>query len=238
MNNKNITWLHTADLHLGQPVKGAFLSDPMLARQRMTDYLSTFERIIKMAQLHSPSFLFIAGDFLEHGYVNDTLLNFIKDLFQAIPFTQIFIAPGNHDPYRLDSCYRWESWPTNVHIFQDKWETHHFGDLTICGRGFSDFIEPKFIPPPDILNKYKFMVVHGTFIKNHETTDYFPLPAPLLTTLNYNYIAAGHIHKQDACRLKNSCRTLFNYPGSPEALNWKELGSRYITLGMLKNGLV
>jgi DNA repair protein SbcD/Mre11 len=48
-----------------------------------------------------------------------------------------------------------------------------------------------------------------------------------------DYVALGHIHKRQTYQLKNNRGTIVHYPGSPEARNWKETGTRYLTLGTI-----
>ena len=54
----------------------------------------------------------------------------------------------------------------------------------------------------------------------------------------FAYVAGGHIHQSGTYRLANERQTLFRYPGSPEALNWKELGPRTVTWGSLVGGAI
>lgn len=228
----NVSWIHTADLHLGKPndhLKG----DSSTYRQRQKEYQLTFCRIIETVQLHQIPILLIAGDFLEHGYVSRSLFEFVQEQLSLIPDTQVFIAPGNHDPYRMDSCYQKEKWPDHVHIFSNRWEEVYLEkfDIHIVGRGFSDFYEKKPSLPPVIAKKNKqIMLTHGDLLfEMKKSSDYFPLYMEELKKLNFDYIALGHIHKAASYQLKNPRQTLVRYPGSPEALSWKEIGKRTIT---------
>ena len=88
-SNAAVTWVHTADLHLGQPIKGLQTASSTLIGQRLTEYLETFTRIIELVQTRKPTFLFIAGDFLEHGYVDLLLLSRVQELLASIPDTRV-----------------------------------------------------------------------------------------------------------------------------------------------------
>ena len=59
--------------------------------------------------------------------------NFLVEQFRRFP-GRVFIAPGNHDPYKPDALYRHIDWPTNVHIFQSMaWQAVEFEGITLWG---------------------------------------------------------------------------------------------------------
>jgi DNA repair protein SbcD/Mre11 len=236
---KPTTWIHTADLHLDRPIQG-WNGSKEEACKRREDYRETFKRIISLVKQKQVGFLFIAGDFLEHGFIQSSTVKWIKEHFLEIPNTKIFISPGNHDPYRFDSYYHSkEEWPQNVHIFTEEWQSLYIEEYDIClyGKGFSDYIESMWIAPPDV-HKYrkKIMIVHGTFFpygSSDEKCQYFPIEEKNLSVLEFDYVALGHIHKPQLFILDNQRKTHVCYPGSPEAVNWKETGIRTVTYGCL-----
>ena len=193
---KSISWLHTADLHLGKPIerwKGS--KDEYIVRKE--EYRETFRRMIRLVEERSIPFLLIAGDFLEHGYVTRSLYEFVWEQFNKIPQTMIWIAPGNHDPYRVDSIYRKEKWPDHVHIFGPKWEEHSCSkyDLTIIGKGFSDFHEREGSLPQVKAKGRTVMVAHGDLLLKKKKSDYFPIFEEELCQLELDYVALGHVHQ-------------------------------------------
>lgn len=232
---ENASWIHTADLHLGKP-SDHLQGDQALFRQRTEEYRQAFQHIISLVNKHQVPFLLIAGDFLEHGYVSRSLWDFVQEQLLRIPNTQVFIAPGNHDPYREDSVYRRENWPQHVHIFSSHWEDHYFPayDLQVVGRGFADFSERAGSLPTEVAKRgsRRLLIAHGDFLKDRRrTSDYFPLYRDQLAELDYDYVALGHIHKANSFQLSNQNKTLVRYPGSPAALTWKETGQRTVTWG-------
>ncbi|MBA4492967.1 exonuclease SbcCD subunit D [Paenactinomyces guangxiensis] len=232
---KPVTWVHTADLHLDEPIRG-WKGTRENAWKRSLDFRETFARVIGLTDERKADFLLIAGDFLEHGYVSKSTVRFVQEQFSKIPGTQVLIAPGNHDPYRPDSVYCLEKWPDNVHIFSEEWETLYYPeyDLRVYGRGFADFKETNWIAPDGVHGEgKKIMVIHGDYLQQEGTSFYFPVPDRELSSLEMDYVALGHIHKAADYRLNNCRRTWIRYPGSPEALNWKEIGERTVTFGTL-----
>lgn len=231
---KSVSWLHTADLHLGKPIenwKGS--KEEYLLRKE--EYRETFRKIINRIKEQSIPFLFIAGDFLEHGYVTRSLYEYVWEQLARISNTRIWIAPGNHDPYRIDSIYRKEKWPDNVHIFGTEWEEHACSkyDLTIIGKGFSDFHERERSLPKVKTKGRTIMIVHGDLLSREKKSDYFPILEQELNRLELDYVALGHVHQAYSQVLKNDRNTFVRYPGSPEALSWKETNERTVTIGKI-----
>ncbi|WP_028776502.1 metallophosphoesterase family protein [Shimazuella kribbensis] len=228
-----ISFVHIADLHLGEPIKG-WKWDKERVWIRQEEHQQTFKRIITYVKENAIPFLLIAGDFLEHGFVTSVLYQFVLEQLQRIPDTRIFISPGNHDPYREDSVYQQETWPENVYIFSDSWETLYFPEyhLHISGRGFGDFSDRKNSLPIPILDaNYHIYLVHGDF--KEEQSIYFPIIEKDLSEHDVDYVALGHIHKRQTYLLKNRKGTIIHYPGTPEARSWKETGVRFLTHGTI-----
>jgi DNA repair protein SbcD/Mre11 len=234
MKMREVSWMHTADLHLGKPIEHWRGTEEEYIK-RKEEYRETFQRMIKIVQQRKLPFLFIAGDFLEHGYVSRSLLDFVLEQFARIPETEVWIAPGNHDPYRGDSVYAKETWPDHVHIFGGKWETHTYReyDLQIVGKGFADFHEKQWSRPTLADSERKIMVVHGDLVTKRKKSDYFPIWQEALVDLELDYVALGHIHQAFSRVLDNERQTLLRYPGSPEALSWKETQARTCTIGQI-----
>lgn len=227
---RSVSWLHTADLHLGKPIEN-WKGSKEEYHIRKEEYRLTFQRMIDRIKEESIPFFFIAGDFLEHGYVTCSLYEYIWEQFSRIPDTWIWIAPGNHDPYRMDSVYRKEKWPHNVHIFGPDWEEHSCSkyDLTVIGRGFSDFHEKERSLPEIKANDRTVLVVHGDLVTKEKKSDYFPILEQELSLLELDYVALGHVHQAYSRILRNEKETFIRYPGSPEALTWKETDERTVT---------
>jgi exonuclease SbcD len=230
---KPITWIHTADWHLDEPIKGWKGAKEEFWRRR-EEHRETFRRVVSLTLDRQADFLFIAGDFLEHDTVTRSTVRFVIEELSRLEQTRVFITPGNHDPYRPDSPYALETWPDHVHIFKPEWECIELEQLslTVIGRGFSDYEEPKWIPPADLGGgARKLLVVHGDFLETSKSSKYFPVPARELSKLELDAALLGHIHQPVEKRLNNQRNTLVCYPGSPEALNWKETGPRHVLAG-------
>ena len=109
--------LHTGDLHLDSPFRGL---TPEKARLRREEQRSLLQRIAVLAQEREVDVVLIAGDLFDGDSVYYETTRMLADSFAAMP-AQIFIAPGNHDPFSEFSPYASVRWPENVHIFRSEY---------------------------------------------------------------------------------------------------------------------
>ena len=174
----------------------------------------------------------ISGDLYEQNYIRKSSIEYVNKLFEEIPDTQIFIAPGNHDPYIKNSFYSTYTWSKNVHIFNENIEKIDFEDAHIYGFGFTDFyckeseIEEIQVEEPDDIN---ILITHGSLDGgSDDLREYNPLRQSKLKQLDFDYIALGHIHKPYYNEEKN--QKIF-YPGSTISLGFDELGEHGILVG-------
>ena len=122
MKGGNMKFLHLADIHLDMPFK---LVGAMGEKRRMMQ-LDILRKV--------------AEDLYEHEYIKDGTINAFINIIKKMPDTQIFISPGNHDPFVAGSVYDRFEFPANVHIFSDL-EVVETEDYNIYGYGFSDFYD-------------------------------------------------------------------------------------------------
>lgn len=221
--------LHTADLHLEWPfaLSGA---DRLRGRLRRTELKEIFAAIIDLARTEQVQVLLIAGDLFEHQHATRGTAKFLDEQFRRIPKTRIFISPGNHDPFLATSLYATYPWPQHVHVFGPQVERVDLPDLpvSIYGWGFPDWEVPGYmlgalqVADPSRIN---LVVVHGG------EGAYHPFRPADLARIGADYIALGHIHKEEVVLTAPGGRVLARYCGSPEALNFGEPGQHGVLLG-------
>ena len=227
-------FVHIADMHFDSPFTNLSdkegLGDKMRFEQRRA-----FKKIIEYIKENEIPYLFISGDLYEHNYIRKSTIEYINNLFKEIPNTQIFISPGNHDPYIKNSYYNQYNWNENVKIFTDSLEKVETEDADIYGCGFNDFYcEECLIKDLEIKNKNKLniLIIHGS-LNASETLEknYNPMSSVLLREKEFDYYALGHIHKRDD-------GTNIVYPGSTVPIGFDELGEHGMIVGDLeKNNL-
>ena len=229
-------FIHIADMHFDSPYIN--LSDKNnMGDLRRLDQRKIFTKIIEYIKENSIPLFFISGDLYEHNYVKKSTIEFINNSFKQIPNTKIFISPGNHDPYLKDSFYHTYNWNNNVTIFKSEIEKVKIYDeinnlnINIYGYGFDDFYisnncEIDNIDIESNENTINILVIHGTLDGSQNTEKpYNPLSSSMLLDKKFNYVALGHIHKQEI--INNS----IVYPGSAISHGFDELGPHGMIVG-------
>ena len=218
-------FVHIADMHFDMPF--TVLAKNGLAEQRRLDQRNAFNKMVNYIKENNIDYLFISGDLYENEYVRKTTIEYINNCFKQIPNTKIFITPGNHDPYLVNSYYNKFEWNENVHIFT-KMEKIEDKKLNIYGYGFTDFYSKKVELPINIdTSKINILVMHADLDgATKEVGEYNSILESELKNTNFDYIALGHIHKNNF----NESKKIL-YPGSMIAGGFDELGKHGMLVG-------
>ena len=224
-------FVHLADLHLDAKFDSLSSIDGLPQKRRL-EQRKALKDVVEYIKENDIKLFLISGDLYEQNYIRKSSIEYVNKLFEEIPDTQIFIAPGNHDPYIKNSFYSTYTWSKNVHIFNENIEKIDFEDAHIYGFGFTDFyckqseIEEIQVEEPDDIN---ILITHGSLEGgSDDLREYNPLRQSKLKQLDFDYIALGHIHKPYYNEEKN--QKIF-YPGSTISLGFDELGEHGILVG-------
>lgn len=217
-------FIHIADVHFDAPFT-SLAGVNNLSEIRRLEQRKVFKKVITYIKENSIKYLFISGDLYENEYIKKSTIIYINDLFKEIPDTQIFISPGNHDPYIKNSYYSNFDFSPNVHIFKSDFEGIETEEANIYGMAFTDFYCKNVdLSKINILNNDKpnILVMHASLNSGaSEDQEYNPLLESKLEGLKMDYIALGHIHKLYYNEKKNQ---KIVYPGSLVSLGFDELG--------------
>ena len=224
-------FVHIADMHFDSPFVNLSEKDIMGDLRRL-EQRKVFKKIIEYIKEKNIKYFFISGDLYEHKYIKQSTIEYINKLFEEIPETNIYIAPGNHDPYTKNSYYNKYNWSKNVKIFGPKVEKIETQDVNIYGYGFDDFycsdsgvenIEIEQNEKPNIL------IIHGNIDGSTiEDMQYNSMSKKMLEEKGFDYVALGHIHKKDYNTEENQ---KIVYPGSTISLGFDELGEHGMIVG-------
>ena len=224
-------FVHIADMHFDSPFVNLSEKDIMGDLRRL-EQRKVFKKIIEYIKENNIKYFFISGDLYEHKYIKQSTIDYINKLFEEIPETNIYIAPGNHDPYTKNSYYNKYNWSKNVKIFGPKVEKIETQDVNIYGYGFDDFycsdsgvenIEIEQNEKPNIL------IIHGNIDGSTiENMQYNSMSKKMLEEKGFDYVALGHIHKKDYNTEENQ---KIVYPGSTISLGFDELGEHGMIVG-------
>lgn len=224
-------FVHIADMHFDSPFVNLSEKDIMGDLRRL-EQRKVFKKIIEYIKENNIKYFFISGDLYEHKYIKQSTIDYINKLFEEIPETNIYIVPGNHDPYTKNSYYNKYNWSKNVKIFGPKVEKIETQDANIYGYGFDDFycsdsgienIELERTEKPNIL------IIHGNIDGSTiEDMQYNSMSKKMLEEKGFDYVALGHIHKKDYNTEENQ---KIVYPGSTISLGFDELGEHGMIVG-------
>lgn len=227
-------FVHIADMHFDTPFTNLSLKGDYGKIRRM-DQREVFKKIINYIKENEIKFLFIAGDLYEHNYIRKSTIEYINQLFKQIPETKIYITPGNHDPYILNSMYRNFEWNENVKIFTSKIEKIETKEANIYGFGFNDFYCENSNVENIILddkNKINILITHGSINASDKMQlQYNPINKNKLKSVGFDYVALGHIHKLDYNTEENQ---KIIYPGSTISMGFDELGKHGFIVGNIE----
>ncbi len=109
---KNVTFMVMGDVHLDSD----FGKD---TNERRRGQREAFDAAIDLVKKYGFDFVFIPGDLFDKRNPDPETVAYVKNTFARLKRTDFVIAPGNHDPYTVDSPYYTENWPENVHVFKE-----------------------------------------------------------------------------------------------------------------------
>jgi DNA repair exonuclease SbcCD nuclease subunit len=232
---RRIKFLHCADIHLDAPFSSLGSSEGKAAARRQ-DLKDVVERIVKTAEAYKADLIIVSGDLYEHDYVRKSTINYVNNLFMQIPCIDVFLLPGNHDPFITNSYYNSFKWSPNVHILsQDNVPVHlEAMGVWVYGIGFDDFSggrpEISNIKPVDS-DCINILLAHGTVDMNIGRECYNPMESNELAALGMDYVALGHFHNRldDA----GGMGIIYN-PGCPEPMGFDEAGEHGVFLGTIE----
>lgn len=226
--------VQTGDLHLGSPFAFAPAQADLLAKTQ----LQTFWSIIQQCREQQADALLIAGDFFDQPQPDPKLVRTVKEMLASLDKTRVLIAPGNHDPYSLESPYRDTDWPSSVTIFDETLKSVDFYEhqVRIYGIGFTATVAPQ----PLLAGKAlaldpafaNVLLLHADLHAGSSQSPYNPVTLQDLSGLAFDYVALGHIHQYSG--LLNYRGTAAAYAGCPFGRGFDETGAKGIIIGDLQ----
>lgn len=230
----NVTFLHTADIHLGTKFVNNKQFSLKEREKRRSELWDTFNEIINIAKKDKINYLLIAGDLIAESYSRFKDIQRIIKGFEQIPDTKVIITCGNNDPYsHITSMYRFVRWPENVYLFSNTDKTEVYtsdDDDDVCIYSVSWDEDKEFDVAEEIYNiktdkdKINILLLHCDVNNQSEHS----IDSNIIK-YKFNYCALGHVHNYTEVE-----RNII-YPGTPEPLNFTEEGQHGIISGEISN---
>lgn len=206
--------IHMADVHLNRmPEEREGIGT--IRKQEIQD---TFDQVLIQAKKEKVDCILIAGDLYDHPPMTEELKELNARFKKLSPITIVLIA-GNHDFVEENGSYERFEFAENVIFLKSKTlQSHYVESLNTTFWGFSyhqkeireslyDRIEP-------VKGEgYHILLAHGG------DEAHIPIDYERLKWLGFDYIALGHIHKQEQI-----VEDFMGYSGSLEPLDRTEKG--------------
>ncbi len=234
---KDITFIHTADIHLGRPFK--YLGEKSKdAKSHLYDIL---DKIAVVAIEKSVDFVLISGDLFDDPYPSPESISRFMDFADILDSKKIkiIILPGTHDLLKDDSVFSKPIFSIlkNVYTFNKKGRSEiDFDDLSLALYGYAsdrNKISESPITGFSKNDKYRYHIImaHGSVqIEGKSAKDDSPIEIDDIGKSFADYIALGHWHQNlDFSQSSVSCF----YSGSPELIDLDQKKSGFIIYGNL-----
>ena len=214
--------VHTSDLHLDGTF---FKEDSRINERRKRERRALFVNIMMYARDRQVDVLLIAGDLFDGLWPEKETAELILREFENTPGTEIFIAPGRHDPYRPGCFYAEKRFPSNVHIFREDRVAPISVDrlgLTVYGYAFTGYRmegAPLAVMPVTDKGRINLLCGYGSL---EGEPGLAPITAEQIGNSGVDYAALGSAHL--ASELKNEKGVYYSYSGAPEGCGFGENG--------------
>ena len=248
--NETITFLHTADLHLGAPFKGLRTLSGAWARRMVEAIPEAYGRVIDIALDRAVDFVVIAGDVFDlarPSFADYSCFVGGLERLQAAGIP-VYFCTGNHDPYT--------SWqkelgdlPDNVHMLpagEDAgcflYERNGSPMAAVMGRGYFNQTWPSGQDISRGISREaanQALGVQAPFAIGvlHTGLDVDPTKAPVdpaaLRTAGMDYWALGHIHTP---KVYGGEDPDISFSGCIQGRAMKDVGARGVNIVTLTQG--
>ncbi len=196
-----VTFLHTADFHLGSPLRAVEAASESLAERLQRATHEALRRVIQVALEEDVDFVVVAGDLYDQQARSVYANEFLVDQFERLEDAEIpcYVVHGNHDP--LGAGAEKLPLPDNVHVFgADDVETVLYPnedepEARILGQSYGSQWESNSLyyhyTPPDTTIPNIGLLHTGL---NPDGRRYAPCGPSDLAQKEIDYWTLGHIH--------------------------------------------
>ena len=225
-----IKFLHTADIHLGRPLKSASQAPDHLNELFNNASYNALKNIFDQAINRRLDFVVISGDLYDSEARSvKASRNFLEECRRLKEFNiPVYIISGNHDPggKELEPF----DYPENVYFYpsEEVEINNHKNDsgntlARIIGQSYRSNFESRkmytYYTVPD-KNHFNLGLIHTQL--NPDNRRYVPISqSDLLEKDDIHYWALGHIHQP---LVLNSSSPALVYSGTPQGHNISEVG--------------
>ncbi len=206
--------LHTADLHLGAPMRA--ILPPREQKLRREELLSSFLRLSEAARREGCAAVIIAGDLFDTEAAAMMLSPSVLDVIGRFPQIDFYYVSGNHER----EAELLGKTPENLHIFGDSFTFFEKENVVFFGKRGAKYTDFENICLQE--RKINILVAHGAWAEGYNRGA--DLPLGFLRSKGIDYCALGHYHSYSERRI--DYRGIAVYPGCPEGRGFDEIGQK------------
>ena len=228
--------LHAADLHLDSPFESLPEEKAALRRSEQRALLRS------LAQLRAETgaeLVLLSGDIFDSDRTWPETEDALR-LALAEMEVPVFIAPGNHDFFRLGGRWQRLALPENVHVFTSpRLEAVELPEkgVRVWGAAFTDTVSGPLLADfrvPEAGDALELMCLHGEV--GVPGSRYDPISEAELARSGMAYIALGHAHAFSG--LRRAGDSFYAWPGCPEGRGFDETGDKGVIIADAEPGNV
>lgn len=214
--------LHSADWHMDAPLRQFPTGQRSFLRKKM---LALPGLIADVCLREGCDLVLLAGDIFDSDTYTAEGVEAVRRALErmAVP---VFIAPGNHDFYGVNSVWERENWPSNVYLFKkEELSAYRLRSLNcrVYGAAFTSMdcsgLLGGFRAGGE--EQYALMVLHGD--PSAPDSDYNPVTAAQVRDSGLDYLALGHVHAPGRF---GAGAGMCAWPGCPMGHGWDETGTK------------
>lgn len=222
--------IHCADLHLDSSMTSNLGREK--AKERKSELLLTFNRMIQYAKEEKVRAILIAGDLFDKKKVAKTALNTVWQAIIENPQIDFYYLQGNHGVGGLFDGI--EDVPANLKLFNEAWSNYAIEDesgkrITINGIELN---EGNLAGACDSLvldvDCFNIVMLHGQEAEHSSRDKTEVINIRGLKNRGIDYLALGHIHSYKEEALDG--RGVYCYPGCLEGRGFDERGEHGFVL--------
>lgn len=228
---KPFKFIHAADLHLDSPFKGLTDIPHFVKEELIQSSFTAFSRLIDMAIDEQVSFIVISGDLFDAEQRSLQAQLFLYRQFERLKEHRIsvYIIHGNHDP--LSKKQQLFEFGDHVHIFsaeevtalpayKDNEVIAYIYGISYGEKAVYENLAKRYFK--NSAQAYHIAMYHGTVGATADHEPYAPCSLQDLVSLQYDYVALGHIHKTSILNVDPP----IVYAGNIQGRHRKEDGER------------
>lgn len=230
--NREVTFIHAADLHLDSPFKGLADTPAHIFQEIKESTFLVLDRLVEAAVARHVDFILITGDLFDNEKQSLKAQIRLKKAFERLEEKgiNVYLSYGNHD-YIKGNIHK-VTYPDNVFIFPDDvvraflYEKDGIPLASISGFSYvnrtvdiNKTSEYSIQYPKAV---FQIAMLHGSIQGNVEHDTYAPFKLSELASKDFDYWALGHIHKRAILKENPS----IVYPGNSQGRHRKETGEK------------